>query len=481
MLFDKADLVKIKKNHPQDCHVMCKEGGNTWLGLHEDVRQGKVYPAALVVGLIKPNCIITLPVGSDLVWFCVLQHGHPLVGLDRILDGKQSLIYQEQYRALFPTYETLITSQGSENDLAALLKESLQVGTLQGIGSKHLRSMLMKSPSQSRKLRIKIGCVSACVLGLVVLSFEYVNAQLNLNTHARAAFERTLSAAHLQEEDLKSKAEQEKVALLYVQDVQRQREAYLIFADPAQLWNAFNAIRHDIPISTNGMHATALRCEVNACVVEWVLRGRLKSSQTSFLSEAQKPPFGLPFALDRGLNAQGVSSSTIAIDLKKRTYRFPDLLNPEQLELYMALDLKKRWPNLVMTPLKTGFVQAPESLRGKSSLVEGSLVEGSLVQGRFEPHSNRANNRINQQGTSKADQILVHQGQWEMSFAGDGALFEAERFLNEVNDHPVQLQTVVYTYREGLKLKGRYYFLPPLKTVEPARVDLKAREQDVHP
>jgi hypothetical protein len=68
-----------------------------------------------------------------------------------------------------------------------------------------------------------------------------------------------------------------------------------------------------------------------------------------------------------------------------------------------------------------------------------------------------------------------------MSFVGDGALFEAERFLDALSNHPVQLQALNYTYRQGLKLKGRYYFLPPLTTLVPEGDDLKPKEQGLNP
>lgn len=471
MLFDKEDLSKIKKIRSQDCHVVSKENESIWLGLHEDVLEGRVYPAALVLGLLKPNCIVTCSLGSDWVWFCVLQNGHPLVGLDRVLDDKQALSYKEKYRALFPTYEMVSTQEGLEQALGALLQPGLQARHLQTIGSKDLGSLLMKSPAQSRKLRFKIWGVVACVLGSVILSFEYLGEQLSLKEHARAAFENTLRAALLHEEDLKSKAEQEKAAQFSAQDLQRQRQAYLLFADPAQLWSAFNAIRHALPISSNGIRASALRCEIHACVVEWVLSGALKGSLANAMSTTNKNPFGLPFPLDRGLNAQGESLSTLAIDLQKRTYRFPELLNPEQLELYMTLDVKKRWPNLVMTPLRASFIEKPQSSKG----------QGATVPGGLEPYSNPPTALINKQGAFKSDQILVHQGQWEMSFVGDGALFEAERFLDALSNHPVQLQALNYTYRQGLKLKGRYYFLPPWTTLVPEGVDLKPKGQGLKP
>jgi hypothetical protein len=471
MLFDKEDLSKIKKNRSQDCHVVSKDADSIWLGLHEDVRKGRVYPAALVLGLLKPNCIVTWSLGSDRVWFCVLQNGRPLVGLDRVLDGNQALAYKEKYRVLFPAYEMVNTQEGLEHELGALLKPGLQERHLQTIGSKDLGSLLMESPAQSRKLRFKICGVVACVLSLAMLSFEYVGEQLSLKEHARAAFENTLRAALLHEEDLKSKVEQEKAAEFSAQDLQRQRQAYLLFADPAQLWSAFNAIRHVLPISSNGIRASALRCEIHACVVDWVLSGALKGALANAMSTTNKNPFGLPFLLDRGLNAQGESLSTLAIDLQKKTYRFPELLNPEQLELYMTLDVKKRWPNLAMTPLRASFTEKPQSSKG----------QGTKAPGGLEPDSNPPTTMLNKQGALKADQILVHQGQWEMSFVGDGALFEAERFLNALRNHPVQLQAVAYTYRQGLKLKGRYYFLPPLTSLVPEGVDLKSKELGINP
>jgi hypothetical protein len=116
----------------------------------------------------------------------------------------------------------------------------------------------------------------------------------------------------------------------------------------------------------------------------------------------------------------------------------------------MTLDLKKRWPHLLMTPLKAGAL--------------GPQLKGAAAS---KPPKTAA----------QVDQTLVHQGTWQMSLTGDAALMDAQRFLLDVREQPVQLQALAYTYQQGLSLKGRYYFLPTTSDPAADRLGWKALHQ----
>ncbi|MEI6769395.1 MAG: hypothetical protein WCL48_10620 [Betaproteobacteria bacterium] len=450
MLWGKEELASVKKTHPRQCHVVCKVGEQTWLGLHEDVKQKGVYPAALLLGLLKPNCIFSVALGSELNWFCVLQNGMPLAGLDQVVDRSLAHSQMEKYSTLFPTYDIVHTKRWEDQDLDALLERVVQETSTLKVDVQSVRALLVKSPQQGLQLRIQLWCAFVLLLGLLAMAYEHVGEQLDVKTHAQVAVERALRAAHLREEVLKTKTEQEQATQALALEAQRELEKYLYFEDPIALWNAFNAIRHAIPISLNGIHATALRCEIHGCVIEWALRGDLKSALASAATSAHQHPLGLPFEMDRELNAQGQSLSTLALQLPRATYRFPELRTPEQLELYMTLDLKKRWPHLLTTPLKAGAL--------------GSQLKGAAAS---KPPKTAA----------QVDQTLVHQGTWQMSLTGDAALMDAQRFLLDVREQPVQLQALAYTYQQGLSLKGRYYFLPTTSDPAADRLGWKALHQ----
>ena len=454
MLWGKEELASIKKTHPRQCHVVCKVGEHTWLGLHDDVKQRRVYPAALLLGLLKPNCILSVALGQELNWFCVLQNGIPLVGLDQVLDRSKAQSQTEKYSTLFPTYEIVHTAQGQDQGVDALLDRVVQEKSTLKVDVQRIRALLIKSPQQGRQLRIKVWCALVLLLGLLGMAYEHLGEQLNVKTHAQVALDNALRAAHVREEVLKSKAEQDQATEVLALEAQRELEKYLYFEDPIALWNAFNAIRHAIPISLNGIHATALRCEIHGCVIEWALRGDLRSALASAATSAHKNSLGLPFEMDRELNAQGQSLSTLALQLPRATYRFPELRNPEQLEMYMTLDLKKRWPHLVTTPLKAGALGA--QLKGAAASNPPKAV-------------------------AQLDQTLVHQGTWQMTLSGDASLMDAQRFLLEVREHPVQLQAVAYTYQQGLSFKGRYYFLPPSSVLRADRLAFKGLHQGTQP
>ena len=73
--------------------------------------------------------------------------------------------------------------------------------------------------------------------------------------------------------------------------------------------------------------------------------------------------------------------------------------------------------------------------------------------------SNSKTTRLNSQSSIEDPPTLsfgVHQGEWQISWQGDAALLRGEAFMSAFKDHPLTLESIIYSYRQGLALKGRF-------------------------
>ncbi len=463
MPMNRAEISKLKKEQRRLGHVMHKVGVHTWLGFHEDVDLAQVYSGALLLGQIKPQCIVHMALEHQLFWFCVLQNGLPLVGVDVILDKRQVQQHVQQYTTLFPNYDILSIDASQGLALIELLDTGGRPVPALHPGAKHIQAMRVTSPAQrKRKLRrmwiLGVGALALCCAFLALL-----DVQLDLQAQAKQKIESTLKSTRMAEMALQSKAVQLKEAQAYAARLTEQRERYLFLSDRVAFWRAFNGLRHAIPLSANGLHPLAIRCELQACVVDWALKGAVTGAFSGERSALHALSSALPLALDQALNAKGEGTSTLALSLPRRPYFFPSIETPDVLELYMSLDLKKHWPTLMLTPMRTWVFDAKAGVKALPARALGSSF--SLPT--------KSSTSSEPSRLTQTPQVLVHQGEWQLSFLGDAALIDAQRFIEAVQAAPVALQSIVYTYRGALELRGLYYFLPPLGAIDPSRVEFE--------
>ena len=488
---ERKDKAQLKRAHKKFGYVIHQNGVHAWLGFHEDVDLAPVYAGALLLGLLKPNCIVHMALEHQLFWFCVVQNGLPLVGVDLILDKRHIQHHVQQYSTLFPLYEVLGLDGTQGPGLTALIDAwRLQMPSL-SLEAKHLSALLVISPAQRRRVRRRIWALVLSVLALCFLLLELLDVQLHLQAEAKQKIESSLKSTRLAELALQSQAVQRKEAQGYAKRFSEEREKYLSLNDPVAFWHAFNGLRHAIPLSINGLHPLVLQCEAHACVVNWALRGdltgALKSARTGEFSDessALKSPFtGLPFALDQALNARGEGVSTLALTLVQLPYFFPAIESPELLELSMTLDLKKHWPALVLSPMKTLVFDPKVGVKAMprpAPLPSASLALGLDLSQAMKSDAMQSDASGAPSLPFQKPQLLVHQGEWQLSFLGDAALIDAEHFIGQLRGRPMALQSIVYTYRGALEMKGMYYFLPPLVATDPSRVEFEGLAKPVN-
>ena len=492
---DRQERIQLRKSLPHQSVAIASFKGMTWLGFHEDEAQERLYSGALLMGQLYPNSIVCMPLGHELFWFCVLQGAQPLVSVDEVLEARSVQKHLSRYQAMFPSYlvlqfdpptnseargETPVRRESLEdlgrldhekehakehekeheatttNSLAQVLNEWASAG-----GSKDVASALLQCRVQSpRLLKRQRRAWSALFMVLVLLTYlcmEWMDVQLNLKREIQAQVTHALQSSRLAQQEELSAAK----ALESLQRLQSLRkvelERYLFIADPLEMWQMFNALRRSIPLSASGIQPKAIHCEPKACVVDWVLNGSWHSNAQAwsrpkdgaqdpknFMMDARRSrssnALSEPFVWDRPLNAQGESSSTVELHLHQKALGSLPIISPEELVLYMNLGLKKQWPNLSLTPMK-------------------ALRFDKLSGGEGGQESNSKTTRLNPQSSIEDPPTLsfgVHQGEWQISWQGDAALLRGEAFMSAFKDHPLTLESIIYSYRQGLAMKGRF-------------------------
>ncbi len=458
MAMSRAEIAVLKKAHLRLGHVVHKAGAHTWLGFHDDVDLARVHSAALLLGQIKPNCIVHMALEQQLFWFCVVQNGLPLVGVDVLVDKRHLQHHLQHYTSLFPSYEVLSADASQGGGLTELLDTWGRHWPVQSEALKLRRDIMLTSPAQRKRKLGRLWVLGVCGVILVCALLALLDAQMHLQVQAKQKIESALKSTRMAELALQSKAVQLKAAQGYAKRFGLERARYLFLNDAVAFWRAFNGLRRAIPLSANGLHPLAIHCEPHACWVDWALRGELNGALSGAFSALKSSPGGPPFALDQGLNARGEGTSTLALSLPQLPYFFPAIESPDVLELYMTLELKKHWPTLTLSPMKTLVLDAKAGVKVLSALAPGSNISQPTQSGAAKDPS----------GLPQRHQVLVHQGEWQLSLLGDAALIDAEHFIAQVHGQPMALQSIVYTYQGALELKGMHYFLPPFVAMDPS-------------
>lgn len=463
---DRKERIRLGKTNARLGRVMVRFEGMRYMGFHTDEAHAAVYAGALLLGHHHPHCILCWPVKEELYWFCVIQGGKPLVGLDLILDEQQAVSHLAQYQALFPSYEVLSVQGLGQAQLQErpLWVQDLLALEIQGMDAKRRSAFLVQSPQLLKRRRLKIILVTLLLSSMGFLGLEMMARERHRDDQAQMRLLRERQASEFsQQVALKGSQRRQELNGLELEMIEKVR-AYVLMPNPIELWQAFNDLRRAIPLSQEGLSAKGIRCGLERCEVDWALQGAWQgvrqgvwqgvwqvTEHTHALNPEPKRsdarPWPMPDAMTLVLNSRGESQSEFPIHLNRRVFERAGLQTPQQLEMYMNLQLQKRWPTLMSTPMKTISLE--------TTTKDHNAALGSTQ--RHDPPVQMQSTVFSNEGVSLHPQVSV--GQWQINWAGDASLVHAGEFITSLEGQPLTLESINYTYRQGLQLKGTYCVL----------------------
>ena len=432
--------------------LVFKHQGEVWLASHPPV-QTRVHAGALILGLLHPDGVVSVTLAGGLVWMCALQGGLPVVGFDAVVgQDTESTTRQRWLESLgpWPTFglslgqhasDALATDHERDRD-----RDSL-AGFLQRLGercrqdksvAKHVQTFVLRKTrlpnaltaraKMERGLFLVLALLAGCGLAL------WAQERWTLLAQAQAWRE----AAQQQEQ---GKKRQEALELEKKRALQSSRESWLAQRaalragpQPMALWQAFEELRHALPLSANGYQSRLLSCSLSGCEVSWQAKGPWVRTQ----DQLKLPFVRLPLSADR----QPSSFMALHLPIHPGEVR-ADEVGVEAGMLFLKGDLAHRYTGLVIEEPHAVYAQRP----GEPALTNNTATSTTSTATKTNP--------------VQEESLLAHRGTWRLDFTAKTHLLDAAAFAQQLERSPLVLTSIQYTPGQSIEMRGEYVFVQP--------------------
>lgn len=413
---DARELKEARKARSSQHFVLASVGRQQWAGFH-DATEGKtkVYAAALLVAIVKPNAVVYSPLSRDEAWVCAIADGMPVVGYDKVLPSIDARSTAIEWSSIFPKADMVGAISGAQTTL-----EDVLASINEGLVAKQIRkqqisaAVLKKNGVQKRDLVRGAALIGAGVLVLVGLDV-YRGIM-----HRKDEQQLTLAAAVQDELEARRSRELEqrnihqKQVAFHAQG-EALRKQYADRVSPLAYWSAFTRLRQSIPLSRNGFRPHSYDCTADACTLTWA------GDKGRFTTAASKT--ALP----------GVTSASLTTTELTATSSFPLTVAREPLRSYPSPTPEQfRVTIAALGVHMTGF--STEATRPILAIPEPSLQQAPVT--------------------------VAHVGHWRLQVSTTMALISVGDALRLLTAYPVRITSLKYDVTTGgMLLEGDYILL----------------------
>lgn len=408
-----------QKEHAKDSFVlMTSSTGQRWLGFHAPVA-GKVYAAALLVAMVKPNAVVYQPLNDQFAWVCAIQDGMPVVGYDKVLPASDARNTAIEWSSMFPQAEMIGDLQGAQASLAdvfAVLDEGLESKTVQ---RKQIAFALLSTsgmPVGRIALAAVVVILAAALAYGVTWYMDVRKAQENNKLSLEDAARKAMASA---QEKARLEAERKAAVATFHQQVDAARAAQQTRIVPASVWAGVSSVRGAVGISQRGYKPQAFDCTPQSCRVTWLGAGRFVRASDKLL---------LP-NVERNLGAELTAASVFPLATRQGAMPAAKAGSGEELRLLVQSALSVHVKNLT--------VEAPQPLAISAPPAAGPGVQPVVV---------------------------AEVGKWRAQLQGSSALLDAGTVLEMMGRLPIRVTALKYQPGANyVDLEGEFVFMSEQK------------------
>jgi hypothetical protein len=213
-----------------------------------------------------------------------------------------------------------------------------------------------------------------------------------------------------------------------------QRAALRAGPQPMALWQAFEELRHALPLSANGYQSRLLSCSLSGCEVSWQAKGPWVRTQ----DQLKLPFVRLPLSADR----QPSSFMALHLPIHPGEVR-ADEVGVEAGMLFLKGDLAHRYTGLVIEEPHAVYAQRP----GEPALTNNTATSTTSTATKTNP--------------VQEESLLAHRGTWRLDFTAKTHLLDAAAFAQQLERSPLVLTSIQYTPGQSIEMRGEYVFVQP--------------------
>ncbi len=414
-----------KKRRAKDYFVLSSVGSQHWLGFHAPV-PGKVYAAALLVAMVKPNAVVYFPVNeyseggntmySD-AWVCAISDGMPVPGYDKVLPIVEARNTAIEWASLFPKAEMVGEISGAQSTLAdviGVVDEGLQSKAIQ---KKQIAVALLNkhgvSVARIAAVAVLAGVAVACFFGYQAYSDmkrKGAESQLSADDAAR-------QFAMSSQEKARIEAEQKQKLAEFQGQLDAAKISSNLRPSVGALWSGFVTTRQALPVSKNGYKPQSVDCTPTGCRVTWLGAGR-------FTSAAGK--LALP-NVERNLTSDLSAVSVFPVVVGTDTMPASSAKTADELRFLFQSHFGLHAKNFQADASQPVVISPPA-------------------------------------GLTLPPQTVADVGKWRVQIQGSAAVIDAKIMLGMLAKWPVRVQAIKYQPAASLvELEGEFVFLSDKK------------------
>lgn len=408
----KAEIRAEKKARAKQNFVFSEASGQYWLGFHSAVT-GKVYSAAFLVALVKPNAVVYCPVDDAHGWVCAITEGMPVVGYDKILPLSEARSTAIEWSNLFNHAEVVGELSGSQCSVPEVFESLSQELASKTINKGQLAMAMLSGGSISVK-RIGVFAGAVFLIGVAAFGVKVFRETQAKREHEQITLQEAaqqLLAEKMNRE--KVDAERKALAAAYAAKVAAERTGMRVRVSPWSLWSGVTGVRRSLPVSLYGYKPQTFDCTTDSCRVEWVGSGRF----TSPVDKLRLPN------VERSMTAELKANSTFGVSSVKDSMPGSRAGNAEELAFVLQSSFAMKGANFQLQPPQPVVVDVPKGMNG-------------------------------------APEIIGHVGKWHASFQGATALLQATEFMQQAARWPIRVSSVKYQSLASIvDVDGEYVFV----------------------